>query len=942
MSLSSSNMNNNNNVKKTSVKKAVKSEGSRYFSASRTQPFVITLISAVMAFKKIARIIHANNRIKKLKTKNQSVKTNSAKLKSVIHNSNTGLIIGREGGEALKIPENVDFLSLMEAPKKYNYYEDPTVKAILVRKEKNKLKKKKINYTLLAARHIKEHQSKILRNAIPNAGEKIRATLIIENIIKNKGVEAKAVTVTAPSTEHEFASSSNGMVMEYLPKTPITYGSNIALQAYHGGYMSLWDVVNLKASAHKILPHTKFKILKSNELSFLGNVLYGDAVWLQSTSGLDVLGAFYEMNVRSGSGVGGQIKPALISCRKNHIFKAQQYGRWIVLNKKDPIGTLGHQVGHLDKVILEQEWYYLSSVSPYTSGMFKIKEDIDDALQSGLDLFYPPDECGWKFHLVDLPDSNNEEDVHTNQILFNAMNQIISSKKRRVIKAQELLMPIQKKIPESKSGDAIVKNQLLHKLIPDDNTRVLAQKFVEMSNKNFTNKQGSKDFIKRIYGATSAVYIYMVFVESMKAYHDYGEGKLPIFVKTVADELGSGPTHKSDLEKADDHYWHEAQKVLTDVKAWNELIKAMKIYFELDATKKLRSIKVIQKFLRRCLDVKFSWARSMRLVDEVSAEKEAKRRSNILLLGGDFDEENPITDDIENSNTTTGSFSLLNDGNNNANYEVIDPAINRHRSRSMSSDYFAQFKDFQNDIFLETEEDDNSQQVENPTAEGKSRQLKLTMPVLGYMSPVPIPLGSPMSTKRNIRPKTSGSLLSPSAGDTSFFEIPESRGRESPIINKVVSPSAARRCETSHSPTRRPQSRGVLARSLSAPSGNNSLAGPSIDTDFNIGSLVIGYPSIASDNMSYNKGSKTSSHEKIHRQLSFDSNVSMKSSSSNYKKKMLKLPSDIIENEVIKTNLSADTGMKFLRAISSKSVSKIGMFDEIIVKKKPFTSSSIL
>ena len=94
--------------------------------------------------------------------------------------------------------------------------------------------------------------------------------------------------------------------------------------------------------------------------------------------------------------------------------------------------------------------------------------------------------------------------------------------------------------------------------------------------------------------------------------------------------------------------------------------------------------------------------------------------------------------------------------------------------------------------------------------------------------------------------------------------------------------------------------------------------------------------------MSYNKGSKTSSHEKIHRQLSFDSNLSMKSSSSNYKKKMLKLPLDIIENEVIKTNLSADTGMKFLRAISSKSVSKIGMFDEIIVKKKPFTSSSIL
>ena len=126
----------------------VKSEGSRYFSASRTQPFVITLISAVMAFKKIAKIIHSNNKIKRLKTKKQT-STGSAALKSIIHSSDSGLIIAREGGESLKLPANVDFSKLKESPKKYDYYEDPVVKAILARKEKNKLKKKKINYTLM-------------------------------------------------------------------------------------------------------------------------------------------------------------------------------------------------------------------------------------------------------------------------------------------------------------------------------------------------------------------------------------------------------------------------------------------------------------------------------------------------------------------------------------------------------------------------------------------------------------------------------------------------------------------------------------------------------------------------------------------------------------------------------------------------------------------------
>ena len=421
--------------------KKVKSEGSRYFSASRTQPFVITLISAVMAFKKVARLIHSRNRIKKLKSKIHS-NTGSSALKSIIHASDTGLIVAREGGEALKLPQNVDFSKLKEAPKTYNYYEDPTVIAILERKEKNKLKKRKVNYTLLAARHIREHNIKLMKNLIVDVGsklkEELKSTFIIDTILKSKKTNnLKNSQTDSEIVEHtdkaeNVSSGKDGMVMEFLPKTPITYGSNIALQAYHGGYMSLWDPVNLKASAHKILPHCKFKILKSNELSFLGNVKYGDAVWLQSTSGLEVLGAFYDMKLRNNSddpnGNGGKIRPALISCRKSHLFKAQQYGRWILLNQEDPIGKLGQQVGHLDKLILEQEWYYLSSQSPYTSGMFKIKEDIDDALNSGLDLFYPAPECTWKFHLVDLPDSNNEEDIHSNQILFNAMNQIKSSK----------------------------------------------------------------------------------------------------------------------------------------------------------------------------------------------------------------------------------------------------------------------------------------------------------------------------------------------------------------------------------------------------------------------------------------------------------------------------------------------------------------------------------
>ena len=44
---------------------------------------------------------------------------------------------------------------------------------------------------------------------------------------------------------------------------------------------------------------------------------------------------------------------------------AHQYGRWIILNKADPIGTLGETVNQSDQIMLEQEWNFIGSSSPY-------------------------------------------------------------------------------------------------------------------------------------------------------------------------------------------------------------------------------------------------------------------------------------------------------------------------------------------------------------------------------------------------------------------------------------------------------------------------------------------------------------------------------------------------------------------------------------------------
>jgi hypothetical protein len=75
---------------------------------------------------------------------------------------------------------------------------------------------------------------------------------------------------------------------------------------------------------------------------------YGAALWLQAGHH-DVLGAQYGSLVDQKR----TIQPALVSCKRASMFKAQQYGRWIVLNRARPMETLGQPVLHGEWV---REW----------------------------------------------------------------------------------------------------------------------------------------------------------------------------------------------------------------------------------------------------------------------------------------------------------------------------------------------------------------------------------------------------------------------------------------------------------------------------------------------------------------------------------------------------------------------------------------------------------
>ena len=171
----------------------------------------------------------------------------------------------------------------------------------------------------------------------------------------------------------------------------------------------------IKASAHKVLNHTRFIVKNSEDLTDAGVMKYGDALWLQAGM-LDVLGAQYGTLVDQKR----TIQPALVSCTRKNMFKAQQYGRWIVLNRNQPMQTLGKPVLHDDKIMLEQEWFFLASSSPYNSSMYKTLNNSDEAMTTKVDLFQPGDECSWKIHLVALPSEDRAGELQRQLLLQQA------------------------------------------------------------------------------------------------------------------------------------------------------------------------------------------------------------------------------------------------------------------------------------------------------------------------------------------------------------------------------------------------------------------------------------------------------------------------------------------------------------------------------------------
>lgn len=377
--------------------------------------------------------------------------------------------------------------------------------------------------------------------------------------------------------------------------------------------------------------HSRFIVKKSDDLTDIGAVCYGDALWLQAGP-TTVLGARYGTLVDQKRA----IQPALISCKRQNMFKANQYGRWIILNRDNPMGTLGKMVTHFDRVILEQEWYFLASNSPYESNMYKTLNNSDEAMTTKIDLFRPTDECVWKVHLVALPSDDKEDERQRQQLLQDAKDQIDRSEQLRYQKSSLLLNSLSNSLPSRLRDDVFVNSKLRHKTSLKGEQEHFIEMYRKMSQRDFKATGGSAKFLSNIYGCDSPIVKMKNRSRSPSPTNATAPkpsvlSRRPTFLTSDGESVAVDKPKLEDLESI---YWDVAQKVLVKAHVWSELPQVMETFEDKDTEKKLKAALVLQKWMKRGIEARFNFNRAMKKVDDKAqlklVEKATQRRQLLM------------------------------------------------------------------------------------------------------------------------------------------------------------------------------------------------------------------------------------------------------------------------------------------------------------------------
>lgn len=405
----------------------------------------------------------------------------------------------------------------------------------------------------------------------------------------------------------KFAIADVDNIQTYFPGASIYYGATIGIQARHGGYLSYFNSNDIKASAFKPTAQARYVIINCDRREDTGLVRYGDAVWLQV--GLyEVMGARFGMRKRrykkgEEEKMDHSLMPAFINCRNDNLQRALNYGRWIIMSKKDSIAKQGQPVCHHDQVLFEQEWYYLSSSRPSEATMFKSKaaDHLNDEKEMYKYLFKPAEECSWKIHILGQPTEKSDK-KQLEKVFSKANKQMEATAENISKKGPSLLSHVQTKIADHLKPEVFLVDHLKHKT---DNVETQVQYYdvyQKLSTKNFSNLQGTSKFLAKVYGKDSNIAQYSKIADNYKK----KEAGLEI---EDDDQKELEPKNIQDI--LNEKYWDVANKVLVPCASALQLNGFMDEYFEIDHRKKYMAGMVIKRVLMRKLATRFTFPRAL-------------------------------------------------------------------------------------------------------------------------------------------------------------------------------------------------------------------------------------------------------------------------------------------------------------------------------------------
>lgn len=297
-----------------------------------------------------------------------------------------------------------------------------------------------------------------------------------------------------------------------------------------------------------------------------------------------------------------------------------QYGRWIILNKDNPMGTIGKLVGHLDRVLMEQEWYFLGSPSPFEAKMEKTG-DFESALEKKGALFAPRDECTWKIHLAHLPSDDRAEEKNREYLLHAASEQVKHSEEKHWDYRNSLLHSLISTLPKDLSLEAVADRDLAHKKTYYREQESYIKMYDRLERKDFGTYVHSAQVLESIYGIDSNIARYTL------------QSKLYQIACGRPVRLLKPRTHVVPLTKQQimqKNYWDIADQLLLDTRVYEAMPTSLARYYDSSLVKKTKAVLVIQQFMKKVLQrvrERFDYGREMRRMDkkEIDRMKEKER-----------------------------------------------------------------------------------------------------------------------------------------------------------------------------------------------------------------------------------------------------------------------------------------------------------------------------